>query len=404
MVLLDGAASRRHARVEARGQDYYITDLGSTNGSFVNGRRIHEHRLEDNDEIALGGVRLRFRAPSPGATFVVGGPAPRTGTAAPAVPSPIGRTRAFLEARALAERAALGVLPILILGETGTGKEIFAQYIHSRSPRAAGPFVPLHAAAIPAPLFEAELFGSERGAFTGADARREGHVARASGGTLFLDEIGELSLEAQVKLLRVLETGEYMRVGGSHVQRSDFRLVAATNRDLDAAAREGLFRSDLLFRINAVEVRIPPLRDRRDDISLFIAEFLKPSGKKASEDFVESAAARHWPGNVRELRHAVERAALFSSGTTVTSADLDPAAGTVPVAETVMKTARAGDTSPSALSLDDAERGAILRALRKTGGRRGEAAKLLGIAEPTLRRKLRRYGLDDEPLPPGEGA
>ncbi|MFN0206381.1 MAG: sigma 54-interacting transcriptional regulator [Planctomycetota bacterium] len=398
IILLDGAASRRHARIEARGPDYYITDLGSTNGSFVNGVRIRESRLDDNDEIACGGVRIRFRAPTPGATFVVGAPAAKlkSGAAAAAAPAPLGRTRVFLECRALAERAAVSDLPVLLRGETGTGKEVFAHYIHSRSQRGGGPFVALHASAIPAALFESELFGSERGAFTGADARREGYISRAAGGTLFLDEIGELTIEAQVKLLRVLETGEYMRIGGSQSQRSDFRLIAATNRNLETAVRDQTFRSDLLFRINAVEVKIPALRDRLDDIPLFVTDFLKTSGKVASPDFMDALKMRPWPGNIRELKNAVERAALFTNTDSIGSADLASSAGAAPAAPDITITQKPeDDTHPSALSLDDAERGAILRALRKTGGKRGEAAKLLGIAEPTLRRKLKRYGLMD---------
>lgn len=415
LVLLDGSASRRHARIEPRGADYYIVDLGSTNGVFVNSTKVREGRLNDGDEVALGGVRLRFRAPIPGETMVVGSPPARPaptrraekafeskGSAAGAeLPegsppkTPMGRNAQFLGVRAVAERAAMSSLPILLRGETGTGKEVFAHYIHSRSDRASGPFVALHAAAIPRELFEAELFGSERGAFTGATERREGYLAMAGGGTLFLDEVGELPMEAQIKLLRVLETGEFHSVGSSATRRSNFRLIAATNRNLECAVREGGFRADLLFRLNAVELKLPPLRERPDDIALFTEAFLNPLGKRPGDGLVDALTARRFPGNVRELRNMLERAAMFADGDVVLPAHLPPEAA-IEVVAAHAPPPRRDETTISALTLDNAERLAIERALRKTGGRRGDAAKLLGIAEPTLRRKIRRYGLETQ--------
>jgi DNA-binding NtrC family response regulator len=394
IVLLDGASSRQHARVEKRGSVFVVVDLESTNGTFVNGARVRERRLEDGDEVALGGVRLRFRAPIPAETYVVGGAAPRVqtqGSAAAPAAAPIGRSAPFLAARALAERAAKSGLPVLLRGETGTGKEVFARYMHSMGARAEGPFVALHAAAVPQALFEAELFGSEKGAFTGAEGRREGFLARAHGGTLFLDEVGEIPVESQVKLLRVLETGEYHPVGSSQSKRSDFRLLAATNRDLDRAVREGSFRSDLLFRLNAIEIRLPALRERLEDLPLFVDAFLRGTGKRAAPDLLESLRGRDWPGNIRELRHALERALLLCEGDAIGAGDLP-----LPAIEEPSEPAEATVERLSTLSLDRAEKEAIVRALANTGGRRGDAARLLGISEPTLRRKLRRYGLDEE--------
>jgi DNA-binding NtrC family response regulator len=254
--------------------------------------------------------------------------------------------------------------------------------------------VALHAAAVSQALFEAELFGSEKGAFTGAEGRREGFLARAHGGTLFLDEVGEIPVESQVKLLRVLETGEYHPVGSSQAKRSEFRLVAATNRDLDRAVREGAFRSDLLFRLNAIEIRLPPLRERLEDLPLFVDAFLKGTGKRAAPDLLDSLRARDWPGNIRELRHALERALLLCEGDVLNPDDL-PLPALEEADEAAAEGAEATVERVSALSLDRAEQEAIARALKKTGGRRGDAARLLGISEPTLRRKLRRYGLEN---------
>jgi two-component system, NtrC family, response regulator AtoC len=386
LVLLDGACSRRHAQIVRLGGVHVLRDLGSTNGTFVNGKRVREARLSDGDEIAIGGVRIRFRSAIAGETFVVGGAPTASAAAAGPAPAPTGRSAAILAARALAERAASSSLPVLLRGETGTGKEVFARYIHARGLRAGGPFVPLHAASVPPSLFEAELFGHERGAFTGADARRDGFLARASSGTLFLDEVGELPPEAQVKLLRVLETGEFYPVGSSTLRRSDFRLIAATNRDLERAVPEGSFRSDLLFRLNALQIQLPPLRERREDLPLLIEELLRPTGKTAAPALLEAVSERSWPGNLRELRNALERAALMAAGDVIGPEDLP-----LPSVDTMAATTLPG----SPLSMDDAERNAIAHAMAATGGKRGEAARLLGISEPTLRRKLRRYGLGE---------
>lgn len=389
LVLFDSAASRRHVQIEPEGTRVVLRDLGSTNGTFVNGRRTQSVALQDGDEVAIGGIRLRFRASTPGATFVVGsgGQGGSSARPQPAVP-PIGSSIQFLKARALAERAAQSTLPVLLRGETGTGKEVFAHFIHSRSARAAAPFVALHAAAISPGLFEGELFGHERGAFTGADRGREGLIARAGGGTLFLDEVGELPLESQVKLLRVLESGEFRPVGGAAARRSDFRLVAATNRDLEAAVRTGQFRSDLLFRLNAFEIALPPLRDRLDDIPIFVTRWTAASGKRAGASFLEALRRRSWPGNVRELLHALERAMLLCEGEELSEEHLPLACATL--------AASTGETErPQPVSIEDAERAAIEAALTRTGGVRSAAARLLGISEPTLRKKVRLYGLDE---------
>jgi two-component system response regulator HydG len=284
---------------------------------------------------------------------------------------------------------------VLLTGESGTGKELAARLVHDLSPRAAAPFVPIHCAAIPETLLESELFGHEKGAFTGAVARKEGRVERAKGGTLFLDEVGEMPPAAQVKLLRFLQDGVIERVGGNEQLRVDARVVAATHRDLAQLAREGKFREDLLYRLDVVSVRLPPLRERREDVLLLAGAFLErttASLPKRVTGFTPGAAAAleryAWPGNVRELHHAVERAVILCHGEVIDAGDLPEAV-------------RAGGTggttgSPSPLVLpfgtpmDEVERIVIRRTLEQTRGDKNLAAQILGIAARTIYRKLDR--------------
>jgi two-component system response regulator HydG len=284
---------------------------------------------------------------------------------------------------------------VLVTGESGTGKELAARLVHDLSPRAAGPFVPINCAAIPESILESELFGHERGAFTGAVARKEGRFERAHGGTLFLDEVGEMSPAVQVKLLRVLQDGVLDRVGGTEPIRVDARLVAATNRDLAAAVREGRFREDLFYRLEVVSVRLPPLRERREDVPLLATAFLRRFAErhaKPAAAFTPAALAAleaaPWPGNVRELMHAVERAVILTRGEVVDVGDLPeglrgggagaPAGG--PASLTV----------PLGTTMDEVERLVIRETLRQTRGDKNLAAQLLGIAARTIYRKLDR--------------
>jgi len=298
---------------------------------------------------------------------------------------------------------------VLILGESGTGKELIANAIHSNSPRCDGAFVPVHCAALAKSLLESELFGHERGAFTGAVSSRAGRLERADGGTLFLDEISEIDLDVQVKLLRVLETWEFERVGGIKPIKVNVRLVAATNRDLAARVKSGAFREDLYYRLNVVSVTVPPLRERRDDIPIlveaFIAEFAAANQKKISgltAEALDMLTAYHWPGNVREVRNVVESLVVFAQSPEIT-VDMLPAQFKA-VAELDAGGSRPGSLLlPPGTSLQEAEQLMIEEALRKTGFNVSHAAKLLGISRRTLHRKINEYNIraaGDEPTPP----
>ncbi|MGV8042565.1 MAG: sigma-54-dependent transcriptional regulator [Thermoanaerobaculaceae bacterium] len=292
---------------------------------------------------------------------------------------------------------------VLILGESGTGKELIANAIHQHSPRAGGHFVALNCGAIPGEILEAELFGHEKGAFTGAHQRRIGKIELASGGTLFLDEISELSADLQVKLLRVLEERKIVRVGGNDEIAVDFRLVAATNRDLEVEIATGRFRRDLFYRLKVVTVALPPLRQRHEDIPLlvnhFIDTFNRQIGRRikgAAPALLEALRAQPWPGNVRELRNVMENMVLFCQGDTLTLQDLpveyrQPAADDAVRGEPVTLGGSAADGfAPRTMA--EIEKEAILRTLELTGGHRARAAHMLDIGLRTLQRKLKEYG------------
>ena len=281
---------------------------------------------------------------------------------------------------------------VLIQGESGTGKELVARALHQCSPRAQGPFIPVHCAALSPTLLESELFGHEKGAFTGAQERRRGRFELADGGTLFLDEIGEIDPALQVKILRVLEERKFERVGGSETIHVDVRLVAATNRDLKKMVEEGTFREDLFYRLFVVNLTLPPLRDREGDIVLLAQHYLKAlateHGKKVSgitPDAMDLLTAYPWPGNVRELRNVIERMVVLGSSEKLTVRDLPStfrlAAG------------RAESAAHPGSALRDAERHLIEEALRKNKGSRTRAAKDLGISRRTLHRKINEFGL-----------
>jgi DNA-binding NtrC family response regulator len=289
---------------------------------------------------------------------------------------------------AMLARAAPSPLPALIQGETGTGKELLARALHEQSPRAGFPFVPINCAALPENLIESELFGHERGAFTGAIERKTGLFEVATRGTVFLDEIGELSLPLQSRLLRVLETQEFFRVGGTRPVRVDVRIVSATNRDLRAEVEAGRFREDLYYRLNGVTLRVPPLRERRGDIALLARHFLDRagSGRLLDETAVEALRAYDWPGNVRELEMVVGRAALLAPDPTIRGEDL-PLEIRPRAAPRVLRTD---------LTLAEMEREYVLAALESHRGHRGRTAEALGIDPKTLYNKLRSWGIAEE--------
>ena len=305
----------------------------------------------------------------------------------------IGTSPAMQEVFETIRQAAPTRATVLIQGESGTGKELVARALHQCSPRRDGPFIPVHCAALAPTLLESELFGHEKGAFTGATERRRGRFELADGGTLFLDEIGEIDPALQVKILRVLEERKFERVGGTETIHVDVRLVAATNRDLRARVAEGTFREDLFYRLHVVNLTLPPLRERTGDVVLLAQHYLKTlaaeNGKKPpaiSPEAMDVLQAYAWPGNVRELRNVIERLVVLGTGGRLTVADL-PAAVRDGAAGGLAIPSRAGRV------LRDAERQLIADALRRHRNNRTKAAQDLGISRRTLHRKINEFGL-----------
>ena len=307
----------------------------------------------------------------------------------------VGASRAMEELFRKIRLVAPTRMNVLIQGESGTGKELVARAIHSVSPRRGRRFIPLNCAALAESLLESELFGHEKGAFTGAVATRQGMMEVADGGTLFLDEIGEMSPALQAKLLRAIEEKELIRVGGSQVIKVDVRIIAATNRDLAARVAEKAFREDLFYRLNVFNIVVPPLRERRDDIPKLADHFLKEVSrenkapqKRLSPEALAVLLGCRWPGNVRELRNAMETAALVAASDTIGPGDLPPGIAR----ETIPPTAPAPIPLPPSRTLEEIERDAIRLALAQTGGNKKEAARLLGIGIATLHRKVKTLG------------
>jgi DNA-binding NtrC family response regulator len=298
------------------------------------------------------------------------------------------------------EKVAAARTPVLIEGESGVGKELLAQHLHRISPRSGKAFVDLNCAAVPATLLESELFGHERGAFTGAGSEKPGLVEVADGGTLFLDEVGEMAAEIQSKFLRVLDSGTFYRVGATRKRRADFRLVAATNRDLQAEVAAGRFRKDLFYRIHGVRVVIPPLRERPEDVALLVEHFSRslPTPKRFSPAALQALAAYEWPGNVRELHFAVERAGLLAEGELIDIADLPPellgrdgARMTLPTAAPPAPGTAGGTDDEADDEPPDVAR--VRQALDAARWRRGRAAEILGVSPRTLYRWMKRLKL-----------
>jgi DNA-binding NtrC family response regulator len=303
----------------------------------------------------------------------------------------IGSSAEFRRTRDLIERVAATDSTVLITGETGSGKEMAAKLIHARSPRRARPFVVVECAALQESLLQSELFGHERGAFTGADRAKPGLFEVAHGGTIFLDEIGEISQATQVKLLRVLDTSTFRHVGGTSEIRVDVRVLAATNRDLPAMAAQGLFREDLYYRLSTIAVHLPPLRQRQGDVDLLASHTVSVLNdrfgwrKRLSPDALDVLRGHTWPGNVRELFHVIEAAMVVSDGV-----DILPDHLPLPLQAAQGPRAASGDAD--VLTLEEVERRHIGRAIEASHGHRGHAARLLGISERNLYRKLREYG------------
>jgi two-component system response regulator HydG len=294
----------------------------------------------------------------------------------------------------IVQKVSLHEYPVLILGESGTGKELVAKSMHFSGPRKDRPFVPVDCSSLVPTLIESELFGYVKGAFTGALHGKQGLLEAANGGTLFLDEIGDMPVDLQAKLLRALQEREVKPVGATERRRIDVRIIAATNRDLDSAIKAGAFRQDLYFRLNVVQVKLPPLRERKSDIPLLVISFLEKfsssqqTSRNISEDAMRQLIAYDWPGNVRELENAIERAVALGSGPIVHVADL-------PSNLQYPKTERLPEKN-ELVPLEELERRAILRTLRETAGDKLAAARILGIGKTTLYRKLKQYHMEVE--------
>jgi two-component system, NtrC family, response regulator HydG len=317
----------------------------------------------------------------------------------------IGRSPAMLATMETVQQAAPSTATVLLYGESGTGKELVARAIHEQSPRMSGPFVAVNCAALPETILESELFGYEKGAFTGATQRKEGRVERAHAGTLFLDEVGEMTPAVQAKLLRVLQEGEIERLGGTETVKVDFRLVAATNRDLEASVAAGTFREDLYYRLNVIGIHLPPLRDRPEDIPLLADHFSRhyaAKNKKPVNGFTEETLKAlikyRWPGNVRELENVIERAIVLTKSNTIDVKDLPaPVQSGGGIREGIRREG-AKIVIPVGSKLDDVERVLIKETLKETNGDKSLAAQLLGIAARTIYRKLEaERSEEDEP-------
>jgi two-component system, NtrC family, response regulator AtoC len=411
----DTRVSRLHAAIVRRGQSLYARDLGSRNGTRLNGEPLRgERRVAAGDEIVVGGASIVVGlTTAPAATPAVGPVTEKRGEAGRAAASPTAHADVVVNDVAmkrvfeLARRVAPTPMTVLLLGETGVGKELVAEEIHRQSPRAKQSLVRLNCASLPETLLESELFGSERGAFTGADRRRRGYFEAAAGGTFLLDEIGELPLGTQAKLLRALESHTVTRLGGTDEVAVDVRVVAATNRDLLEEVRRGRFREDLYFRVSAFSLYVPPLRDRPDDIDplcdLFAREFAATMGAPAPR-FSPAARARlheyRWPGNVRELRNVVERA-LVLGAENIDVGHLPPQLQGGPAASPDsggVPAARIEDGAAITDRLAAFERQSIEQALAKCDGNQTRAAQQLGITRRALIYKMEKLGL--KPPPP----
>lgn len=309
----------------------------------------------------------------------------------------VGESPAMREVFDVVRQVAPARVTVLLLGESGTGKEVVARALHQLSPRARQPMVTVHCAALAPTLLESELFGHEKGAFTGAHERRIGRFEQAQGGTLFLDEIGEIDAALQVKLLRFLGERTFERVGSNKTLTADVRLVAATNKNLEALIKAGTFREDLFFRLRVVEIHLPPLRERPEDIPLlahrFLREFAEENGKPVKDftvDAMEALIHHAWPGNVRELRTAMEHAVVLCRGERIAARDLPPSVrGGTPAGGDAHRLLTRPD-----LTVKDAEKQLLIRALKETGGNRTLAAKKIGMSRRTLHRKLHAYQLE----------
>ncbi len=386
LVLTDDTVSRHHLAIIEKKDGYLLKDLGSTNGTWVEGVKVREAFLKSGSIIRIGKTAIKFLPQEekvrilPSEQFSFG--------------ELYGNNLEIREIFAILEKVAPSEVTVVLEGETGTGKELMAQAIHHRSNRAKGPFIVFDCGAVAANLIESELFGHEKGAFTGAASRRIGAFEQANGGTIFIDEIGELKLELQPKFLRVLEQRELRRVGGEELIKIDVRVIVATNRNLEEMVKEKIFREDLFFRLSVVRINIPALRKRKEDIPGLVDCLLREcsSGmeskiKGVSREALEILKAHDWPGNIRELRNVIERSLTFAEGPYLEPRDLV-------ALPTASKKTTTGALSPLiGHSLEEIERMAIIQTLKANDGNKSETARVLGIAPSTLYEKIKKYRL-----------
>lgn len=433
VVLEQAWVSAQHAIISTD-EPSTITDLGGRNATCVDGQQLTPHtprELRIGSVISIGGISLFVSSGEVRTSgvqrrvmpFGLDSPGAPSGRARPPA-TPVISDRGMWQLYAFAQKIAASSASVLITGETGVGKELMAQAIHGNSPRARRELVILNCAAMPESLVESELFGYERGAFSGAASPKAGLFEAAHGSTFFLDEIGELPLSVQAKLLRVLETGDVLRLGSVRPTRVDVRIVTATNRNLQSEVARGAFRADLFYRLNGLTIAIPPLRERLDDIEELARHFAANSKTAKDLRFSKAALAalraHPWPGNVRELKSVVDRAALMNQGGLVEPEDLmlDGAPTPPPALEEDPRTSETGpieydlldafpaEELPTSVVRAELERREIRRtkeALQRTAGNQTEAARLLGVSRRTLMNRMDRFGINRPRKGPGRG-
>jgi transcriptional regulator with PAS, ATPase and Fis domain len=402
----DAAMSRRHCTIDRRDNAWVVVDLDSRNGTMVNGVPVRAHALADGDQIRAGDSVFLFAAGTPrrdappvesttGAAIVLDPPSGGqvTFTSDEQIRHDlVGQSPAMADVLVRIGRAARVDSTVLIQGESGTGKELIARAIHANSSRAAAPFVAINCAAIPDGLLESELFGHERGAFTGALAQKRGRLELAAGGTVFFDEVTELTVSLQAKLLRALQERQIDRVGGSKPIAVDIRVIAASNVDLAQAVKNATFRSDLFYRLNVVSITVPPLRERAGDVTLLIWYFLRKHAGRCKRrirgmtpEARQTLTGYDWPGNVRELENAVERAVVMSAGDWIDVADLPE--------HLLEAVPRPDDGDGYHARINLAKRETIRKALELSGGNVAQAARQLKLQPTYLHRLIKNLGV-----------